>query len=335
MRGSIGHRLRVAAPHTVAVDRLTTLCFASALLWGCSGEEAGREETGTAVERPAAMPRTGAPVDTIGLMRSARELEARLEASLAGFDSVTGRGQAGDLDFRYTAYFEGDSLRLIRERQDSGDYGHSNNDYYFTDGSLSYYVQGQISRVVNPTGPPTSSAIVIRLYFDDQERLVHAERTLNARAVPLEGYEELSVRRRSAALREAAMAGGGRVEATAAASAGPVAVEFDPGSTTATYSDRVVAREVRNYLIDAKKGQRLSVELEAESRYAQFIVQFVGQSVYDSRRSGERAWSDELPRDGEYTVRVYLVRADAQRGGVAEYELTIGLEGESEDRRPD
>ena len=333
MIAGVGGRRWIPAPWAAARLKLVALCI-GAVLGGCADDEVAREETEAGTERTAPRPAAGTPLDTIQLMRSARELEARIEAGLAGFDSVTGRGQAGDADYRYTAYFEGDSLRLVRERRDSGDYGHSNDDYYYTNGRLTYYVQGQISRVVNPTGPPTSSAIVVRLYFDDEERLVHAERTLNARAVPLEGYEELSVRRRSAALREAALAGGGRVEAGAAASTGPTVVEFEPGATTSVFSDRVVAREVRNYIVRAKKGQRLSVELKAESRYAQFIVQFVGQSVYDSRRSGERSWSDELPRDGEYTVRVYLVRADAQRGGVAEYELTIGLEGEGGGRPP-
>ncbi len=48
--------------------------------------------------------------------------------------------------------------------------------------------------------------------------------------------------------------------------------------------------------------------------------------MFDSSRSGERAWSARLPRTGEYTVRVFLTRVEAQRGGTAEYELTIGLE---------
>ncbi len=48
--------------------------------------------------------------------------------------------------------------------------------------------------------------------------------------------------------------------------------------------------------------------------------------MFDSSRSGERAWSARLPRTGEYTVRVFLTRVEAQRGGKAEYELTISLE---------
>jgi hypothetical protein len=89
---------------------------------------------------------------------------------------------------------------------------------------------------------------------------------------------------------------------------------------------------VRNYVVTAERGQQLTVGLDSESRYVQFVVQFVGQSVYDSRRSDERNWSDELPRDGDYTVRVYLGRGEAERGGSAEYELTIGLAEGSESR---
>ena len=260
------------------------------------------------------------------------ELEAEIEDRLSAYDSIRGSGKSGDLTYSYSAYFDGEDLRLIREHQDSGDYGHSDNDYYFVDGALTYYVQGQISRILNPGGPPTSNAIVLRLYFDSDGRLAHAEKTLNGAPVPLEGYEELGVRRRSDALRESALAGGGVQEIAVAEPLGPIAVEFEPGSASVDYEGRIVAREVRNYVVTAERGQRLSVSLDSESRYAQFVVQFVGQSVYDSRRSNERTWSDELPRDGEYTVRIYLSRGEAERGGSAEYELTIGLTEGSESR---
>lgn len=272
------------------------------------------------------------PAEAMRIQRRALELEARIEAGLSDYDSIGGRGKSGDLAYAYSAYFDGEDLRLIREHQDSGDFGHSDNDYYFADGALTYYVQGQIARVLNPDGPPTSDAIVLRLYFEPSGRLTHAEKTLNGAPVPLEGYEELSVRRRSEALRGAALAGGGEQEIAVAEPVGPIAVVFEPGSPS-VFEGRIVAREVRNYVVTAERGQRLSVELESESRYVAFVVQFVGQSVYDSGRSDERSWSDELPRDGEYTVRVYLSRGEAERGGSAEYELALGLSGGSEPRR--
>lgn len=299
---------------------------------GCGG---GTErQAGAESEAPTPVPGepTGEPVDTLALQRRARALQADLESRLSGLDSTRGRGTAGDLDYSYIAYFEGEDLVLIREHQDSGDYGISDNEYYYADSSLVYYVQGQVSRTLNPGSPPSSDAIVVRLYFDPESRLAHAEKTVNGMPVELEGFEELAVRRRSETLRAAALAGGGQHTVEATRLDPPVAVELEPGGEAAVYEGRIIARQVRNYVVTAKRGQRLSVRLDTESRYAQFVVQFVGQSVYDSRRTGERSWSDELPRDGEYTVRVYLTRGEAERGGTAEYTLTIGLEA-PEDRR--
>jgi len=317
----------------------TAAVLAGVLLAGCRGN-AGEEQaraTGEAVAGGAASGgAVGAVerrVDTLELRRSASQLQADLESRLPGFDSIGGRGKSGDLAFSYVAYLEDGEPVLIREHQDLGDYGHSDNEYFFADGVLTYYVQGQISRMLVPGGPPASDAIVLRLHFDGEGRLAYGERTVNGRPVPLEGYEELSVTRRSGALREAALAGGGEQPVEAAEPAAPILVEFAEGSSSVSYAGRVVAREVRSYVVAAEKGQRLSVSLESDSRYAQFMVQFAGQSVHDSRRSGERSWSDELPRDGTYTVRVYLGRGEAERGGAADYGLTIGREL-AEGRRP-
>ena len=313
--------------------RLTVgVAAVSSLFAGCGGGETG--EPVESADRTADGPIVGAvsPADSMRIQRHALDLEAEVEARLSGYDTIQGRGKSGDLVYAYSAYFDGEDLRLIREHQDSGDYGHSDNDYYFVDGALTYYVQGEISRVLNSMGPPTSDAVVLRLYFDTENRLEHAEKTLNGAPVPLEGYEELSVRRRSEALREAALAGGGVQEIAVSEPLGPIPVEFESGSPSVAYEGHIVAREVRNYVVTAERGQQLSVGLDSESRYVQFVVQFVGQSVYDSRRSDERTWSDELPRDGDYTVRVYLGRGEAERGGSAEYELTIGLAEGSESR---
>jgi hypothetical protein len=312
--------------------RTVGVAAGASLFAGCGGGEA--EDSVAVADRTADAPIVAAisPAEAIRIQRLALDLESKVEARLSGYDTIQGRGKSGDLVYAYSAYFDGEDLRLIREHQDSGDYGHSDNDYYFVDSVLKYYVQGQISRVLNSAGPPTSDAIVVRLYFDPEGRLDHAEKTLNGVPVPLEGYEELSVRRRSEALREAALAGGGVQEIAVGEPLGPVAVEFDPGSSSVVHEGRIVAREVRNYVVTAERGQQMSVGLDSESRYVQFVVQFVGQSVYDSRRSDARTWSDELPRDGDYTVRVYLGRGEAERGGSAEYELTIGLTAGSEPR---
>lgn len=268
---------------------------------------------------------TRASADLIDQERRARRRVEAIEAELASYEALEGRRKAGDATSTFTAYLRGDSLVLIRERLDMGDYGYSDNEYYFAGDSLIYYVEGKLSRTRNPDGPPTTDAIVLRLYFDEQGRLSAHEKTLNAEPVELDGYEESAVRRHATALR-ALIAGDEQASAAALAGSGPVQVELVAGEALTTLRGRVAAREVRNYLIEAEEGQTMSVRMNTESRFAHFVVQFKGQNVFDSSRSGERDWSARLPRTGEYTVRVFLTRVEAQRGGKAEYELTIGLE---------
>ncbi len=282
-----------------------------------SGAEGGTVGSDTGVG-------TRASADLIDQERRARRRAEAIEAELASYEALQGRRKVGDATSTFTAYLR-DSLVLIRERLDMGDYGYSQNEYYFDGEVLFYYVEGKLSRTRNPGGPPTTDAIVLRLYFDEQGRLSAHEKTLNAEPVELDGYEESAVRRHATALR-ALIAGDEQASAAALAGSGPVQVELVAGEAPTALRGRVAAREVQNYLIEAEEGQTMSVRMDTESRFAHFVVQLKGQNVFDSSRSGERAWSARLPRTGEYTVRVFLTRVEAQRGGTAEYELTIGLE---------
>ncbi len=282
-----------------------------------SGAEGGTVDSDTGAG-------TRASADLIEQERRARRRVEAIEAELDSYEALQGRRTAGDATSTFTAYLRGDSLVFIRERLDMGDYGYSGNEYYFDGDSLFYYVEGKLSRTRNPGGPPTTDAIVLRLYFDEQGRLSAQEKTFNAEPVELDGYEESAVRRHARALR--ALIAGDEQASAALAGSGPVQVELVAGEAPTALRGRVAAREVQNYLIEAEEGQTMSVRMDTESRFAHFVVQYKGQSVFDSSRSGERAWSARLPRTGEYTVRVFLTRVEAQRGGTAEYELRIGLE---------
>ena len=307
----------------LAVVALATALGACERGGGDGAAESGAEEGLVAGSDTGAGTRASA--DLIDQERRARRRVEAIEAELASYETLEGRRKAGDATSTFTAYLRGDSLVLIRERLDMGDYGYSDNEYYFAGDSLFYYVEGKLSRTRNPGGPPTTDAIVLRLYFDEGGRLSAHEKTLNAEPVELDGYEESAVRRHARALR-ALIAGDEQASAAELAGLGPVQVELAAGEAPTALRGRVSAREVRNYLIEAEKDQTMSVRMDSESRFAHFVVQYKGQNVFDSSRSGERAWSARLPRTGEYTVRVFLTRVEAQRGGTAEYELTIGLE---------
>jgi hypothetical protein len=47
---------------------------------------------------------------------------------------------------------------------------------------------------------------------------------------------------------------------------------------------------------------------------------FVGQNQAEPQQ-----WSGTLPTDGDYCIRVYLVRAEARRGGTANFVCTVSI----------
>jgi uncharacterized protein YraI len=106
-------------------------------------------------------------------------------------------------------------------------------------------------------------------------------------------------------------------------------LRFAPGRTQTTVSDRIVGREIVDYVFDAKRGQTISVRFIPSNSFAFFNLiapggkaLFVGQDVGNPGRFDAR-----LGTSGTYKIRVYIVRAEARRGGRADYRLTVGITG--------
>ncbi|MGL4489618.1 MAG: SH3 domain-containing protein [Rhizobiaceae bacterium] len=106
-------------------------------------------------------------------------------------------------------------------------------------------------------------------------------------------------------------------------------LRFAPGQTSTTVEDRIIGREIVDYAFDARRGQTISVQFLPTSQFAFFNLLapggeplFVGQDVGNPGRFDAR-----LGVSGTYTIRVYLVRAEARRGGRAGYQLSVALKG--------
>ncbi len=114
-------------------------------------------------------------------------------------------------------------------------------------------------------------------------------------------------------------------------------LRFAPGRTQTTVSDRIVGREIVDYVFDAKRGQTISIRFVPSSSFAFFNLLapggqalFVGQDVGNPGRFDAR-----LGATGTYTIRVYIVHAEARRGGSADYRLTVGITGGQVQPLPD
>ena len=80
------------------------------------------------------------------------------------------------------------------------------------------------------------------------------------------------------------------------------------------------------YQFQATKGQELTATLTSKNRFLYFNVVPKGSLDVIPATPAPREvtrWSGALPKTGTYEVVVYLVRAEARRGRVATYRLSL------------
>jgi hypothetical protein len=107
-------------------------------------------------------------------------------------------------------------------------------------------------------------------------------------------------------------------------------VRFAKGASEATIAGRLQGDQTVDYVVGAKAGQRLAVALKKTNPQTYFNVLPPGSedvAMHVGQDGG--AFQGVLPDDGDYTVRVYLMRAAARRNERSEYTLTIGVTGQA------
>jgi hypothetical protein len=107
-------------------------------------------------------------------------------------------------------------------------------------------------------------------------------------------------------------------------------VRFEKGASQAAIKARIQGDETVDYVLRAGAGQTLAVGLKKTNPQNYFNVlppgtqeaaMFVGDSGADFKGT--------LPTDGDYTVRVYLMRPAARRNESSDYTLTVGVTGQA------
>lgn len=107
------------------------------------------------------------------------------------------------------------------------------------------------------------------------------------------------------------------------------AIQFARGTSGASVSGRISGYETVDYTLRARAGQTLRVDLKADSTNAYFNVLPPGSSdeaVFIGSILGD-SFEGKLDKDGEYTLRVYQMRAGARRGEAAQYTLSTRIDG--------
>jgi hypothetical protein len=124
----------------------------------------------------------------------------RIELGLDDYRAIAGSWAAGDATSSFMAYFDGDSLRLIEEDLDFGEYGRAHATYYF-DGGLFYVVENERRTRLDPDAPGADS-LQTRVWFGPDGRVEQSEQIVNGGAAPLPPAEAEGFLRHADALRE-------------------------------------------------------------------------------------------------------------------------------------
>jgi hypothetical protein len=107
-------------------------------------------------------------------------------------------------------------------------------------------------------------------------------------------------------------------------------VQFAKGASSAVIAGQIKGDTTVDYVVRAAAGQTLSVKLQKTNPQNYFNVMppgLTGSAMFVGD-SGEN-YSGMLPTDGDYVVRVYLMRPAARRGESSNYTLTVGASGKA------
>jgi hypothetical protein len=108
-------------------------------------------------------------------------------------------------------------------------------------------------------------------------------------------------------------------------------VQFAKGATSTVIKGQVKGDHYINYQVRAGAGQTLSVEMKTGNASSYFNILPPGSgdvAMFIGSTSGNR-FSGVLPTDGDYSIRVYLMRNAARRNEVANFTLTVGVTGQA------
>jgi len=106
-------------------------------------------------------------------------------------------------------------------------------------------------------------------------------------------------------------------------------IRFAKGSSSATVHGTIKGRNYMDYKLIAKAGQTMTVKFKTSNFSSYFNVlppESEDVAIFVGSMNGNE-WSGLLDKDGSYTIRVYLTRNAARRNEIANYTLTVGVEG--------
>lgn len=103
-------------------------------------------------------------------------------------------------------------------------------------------------------------------------------------------------------------------------------VKFEKGNDNAAVEGVITGREYRDYVLGARSGQTISVSLITDGT-AYFNILPPGSdgvAIYNGSMDGENA-SIQLPANGDYTIRVYLMGDARDSGKTVPFMVSVAI----------
>lgn len=104
-------------------------------------------------------------------------------------------------------------------------------------------------------------------------------------------------------------------------------VQFKKGATSASIAGHVKSDADIDYRVRAGAGQTLAISLKKINPRNYFNVYPPGVDVPMYVGHTGEDWKGMLPTDGDYRIRVYLMRPAARRNESSDYTLSLGVTG--------
>lgn len=106
-------------------------------------------------------------------------------------------------------------------------------------------------------------------------------------------------------------------------------VQFKKGADSAVVEGSIKGYETVDYVLGARAGQHMKVSLATKHGATYFNILAPGENevaMFNASVS-QNLYEGALPADGDYKIRVYMMRSAARRNEVASYTLTVGITG--------
>jgi membrane-bound inhibitor of C-type lysozyme len=102
-------------------------------------------------------------------------------------------------------------------------------------------------------------------------------------------------------------------------------IKFAHGASSAIVSGSVTGDRSEQWVFGARAGQTLKIDFRPAKPMLYYNVRSGAGLMRNSSVEGNDPWTTTLPTDGDYTIDVYFMRAEARRGTKSDYQLTTTI----------